>query len=94
MVFQGGTLYKYPDIPQSFKFQPDSPGNSMVVVLDGDCSHGGTVSVTPKGAAKVTSVAAATDGLPLVVEVTPAHGKTGTIAFKSSIGAAIKTNLE
>ncbi len=94
MVFQGGTLYKYPDIPQSFKFQPDSPGNSMAVVLDGDCSHGGTVSVTPKGAAKVTSVAAATDGLPLVVEVTPAHGKTGTIAFKSSIGAAIKTNLE
>lgn len=93
-MFAFATLFKYPDIPQSLKSDPDSPGNTMVVVLDGDCSHGGTVSVTPKGAAKVTSVAAATDGLPLVVEVTPAHGKTGTITFKPSIGAPVKTNFE
>lgn len=94
MVFQGATLYTYPDIPSSFKYDPDTHNQTMVVALGADCTHGGTVSVAPEGAATVTSVAVAVDGLPLVVEVTPANGKTGTITFTPSIGAAIRTYLE
>ncbi len=87
-------LYIYPDIPRSLLHVTAAGDYGFVLVIGGDCRHGGTVSAEPKKDVKVASLIAATDGKPLVAQVIYNRGKTGTVTLTPSSGPVVTIEVE
>lgn len=81
-------LWIYPDVPKVLHHTPGSDFG-LVLVIGGDCGHGGLVSFDPSANATLKPLIVAAEGRPLVVEVLTAIGKTGTVHFVPAGGPAV-----
>ena len=73
-------VYTLHDLPKAIR----NPSIGFDVVVSNDCQHGGTVTVNPSSAAKVTAVATATDGHLLVAHIDSVDGKNASLSISEN----------
>lgn len=80
-----GMVYTLEDIPKEI----DNPAVGFDIVVSRDCNHGGSIVSNPSTALKITPIAKATDGAPLVAHIDASIGTNASIEINRTVTVKI-----